>query len=144
MRSNFASLPLLNSTVRLDGLRTAEELCLRLLDLRPLSREATGHGPSCLFYLDVLLSPYEDIPHLGDDILHQMFVKKVNDLQPTDEGVSGYVLATVVYQGHLVLKVIDIILQALSRFHLDREEMVVVLLEFLSRRKLAVEWSVTS
>jgi len=38
--------------------------------------------------LDVLLSLDKDIPHLGDVILHHMFVEGVGDLQPTDEGGS--------------------------------------------------------
>ena len=66
-------------------------------DLVPLSRGATGRGLSRLFYLDVLLSPDEDIPHLGDVILHQMFVERVSNLQPTDEGDSDYVFFIVVY-----------------------------------------------
>ena len=64
-----------------------------------------------------------------------MFVEGVGDLQPTDEGGNGYVLITVVYQGHLTLKVVDVILQALPEFHLDLEEIVVVPLEFSSRSK---------
>jgi len=49
------------------------------------------------------------------------------DLQPTDESGSGYVLIAAVYQGHLALKVIDVVLQTLPGFHLDREEIVVPL-----------------
>jgi len=109
------------------------ELWLQLLNLRPLSRGVTGRGPSRLFYLDVLLSPDEDIPHLADVILHQMFIEEVGDLQPTDEGGSVYVLVAVVHQGHLALEIINVVLQTPSIFHLYREKVVVVPLEFPSR-----------
>ena len=75
-----------------------------------VSRGATGCGPCHLFYVDVLLNPNKNIPHLGDAILHQMFVEGVGDLQSTDEGGSGYVLIAVVHQGHLALKVINVAL----------------------------------
>ena len=48
--------------------------------------------------------------YLGDVVLHQMFAEGVCDLQHADEGGSGYVFVTVVYQGHLTLKVVDIVL----------------------------------
>jgi len=64
------------------------KLWLQLLDLGPLCRGATGCGPSCLFYLDVLLRPDKYIPHLGDIILHQTFVEGVCDLQPADEATA--------------------------------------------------------
>ena len=75
----------------------------------------------------------KDIPHLGDVVLHQMFIEWVGDLQPTDEGGNDYILVTVVYQGHLILDVVDVILQTLPRFHLDGEEMIVVSLKFSPR-----------
>ena len=99
----------------------------------------TGRGPSRLFYLDVLLSPDEDIPHLADVILHQMFVEGVGDLQPTDEGGSGYILIAVVHQDHLALEVINVAFQSIPSFHLDREEVVDVSLEFPPRIKVVVE-----
>ena len=37
-----------------------------------------------------------------------MFVEEVGDLQPIDEGGSGNILVTVVHQGCLVLKVVDV------------------------------------
>ena len=130
-----------DSAAHLDGLQTAEELCLRLFfggncgfsfSTSGLSLwGATGCGPSRLYYLDVLLSPDEDIPHLGDVILHQIFVEGVVDLQPIDKGDNGYILIAVVYQGHLALKVINVALQTPPSFHLDRGEVVVVPLDFL-------------
>ena len=39
----------------------------------------------------------KDIPYLSDVILHQMFVERVSNLQPTDEGDSDYVFFIVVY-----------------------------------------------
>ena len=56
------------------------ELWLCLLDLGPLSWGATGCGPNCLFYLNVLQRPDKYIPHLSDVILLQMFVEGVYDL----------------------------------------------------------------
>ena len=48
----------------------------------------------------------------------------------------GYVLVTVIYQGHLALEVVDVALQTLPGFHLDREELVTVPLKFPPRSKL--------
>ena len=98
-----------------------------LFDLRALSRGATGGSPTRLFNLYVLLRIEKDISHLGDVILHQIFIEGDGNLQSTDEEVNDYVLITVVYQGHLALKVVDIALQALLRFHFNYEEMVVVI-----------------
>ena len=70
------------------------ELC-RLLDLGVLFRGATGGSSSPLFNLYILIFPDKDIPHLGDIVLHQMFVEGVNDLQPTDKSDSGYFFVTV-------------------------------------------------
>ena len=61
-------------------------------------------------------------------------------MQPTNEGGGSYVLATVVYRGHLALEVVDVVLQALPGRHLNREEMVIVPLKFSPRSKLVVEY----
>ena len=45
------------------------------------------------------------------------------------------------YTRHLALKIIDVVLQTIPEFHLNREEMVVVPLEFLPRSKLVVEFT---
>ena len=58
------------------------ELLLWLLELGALSRGEIRHSTSHLLYLDVLLSPKKDIPHLGDIILDQIFVEGIGDLQP--------------------------------------------------------------
>ena len=55
--------------------------------------------------LDVLLGPKENILHLGDFVLHQMFVERVGDLQPTD---GSHVVIAVIHQSHLALKITDI------------------------------------
>ena len=89
--------------------------------------------------LDVLLDPKKDVPHLGDFVLHQELVQRVGDLQPTDEYCDNYILIAVIYQDHLTLKVIDIVLEALSRLHLDRKEVIVVLLKLTPRSILIVE-----
>ena len=59
-----------------------------------------------------------------------MFVEGIGNLQPTDEGDGGYILIAVVYQDHLTLEIVDVVLQALPNFHLNCEEVVVVPLEF--------------
>ena len=106
---------------------------------RALVSGATGRGPSRLFYLNVLLIPDEDIPHLGDVILHQMFVEGVGELKSTNEGGSSYVLVAVAHQDHLALEVINIALQSLPSFYLDREEVVDVPPKFPPRSILVVE-----
>ena len=98
----------------------------------------TRDSSSRLLCLDVFLCPDKDIPHLGD-VLHQIFVKRDGDLQPTYEGGSSYVLITVAYLGHLALEVVDAVLQILPGFHLDRKEMVVIPLKFPPRSKPIVE-----
>jgi len=60
-------------------------------------------------------------------------------LQPTDECSGVYVFITVVYQSHLALKIVNIVLQALLWFHLNCEEMVVSPLKLSPRSKLIVE-----
>jgi len=92
--------------VRLDGLQMAEAFWLGFFlsrncgfdfsSSRPY-REKAGCSPSYLFYLDALLSPNEDIPHLSDVILHQIYVEGISDLQPADESGGDYVLIIVVY-----------------------------------------------
>ena len=62
-----------------------------------------------------------------------MFVKRVGDLQSTDERYSRNVLVAVIYQSHLGLEIIDVVLQALPGLHLNGEEVVAVLLELASR-----------
>jgi len=56
-------------------------------------------------------------------MLHQVFVG-VRDLQPTDERSGNHVVIAVIHQSHLALKIIDILHEALSRLHLDGEEVV--------------------
>ena len=65
-----------------------------------------------------------------------MLVEGIGDLQPADKGGGGHLLVAVIYQGHLTLKIINIILQALFGFHLNCEEVVVFPLEFPPRSKL--------
>ena len=65
---------------------------------------ATGFVPSSILDLYVFLSSRQDISHLDDFILHQVFIR-VGDLQPTDER-SGSLIAAI-HQGHLALKITD-------------------------------------
>jgi len=50
---------------------------------------------------------------IGDIVLHQMLVKLVGGLQPTDECSGNYVFIAVVYQSHLALKIVDVVLRVL-------------------------------
>ena len=65
-------------------------------------------------------------------------------LAPTDEDSDGFSLIAAVYQGHLTMEVVNVVLQTLPSFHLDCEKVVVVPLEFSPRSKLAVKCMVTS
>jgi len=71
---------------------------------------AIGRTPSRIFDLHVLLRPDENVPHLGDIVLHQMLVEQVGDLQPTGECSGGYVFIAVMYQSHLALEIVDVVL----------------------------------
>ena len=51
--------------------------------------------------MHVLLRLDKNVSHLGDIVLHQMLVKRVGDLQPTDECSGGYVFTAVVNQSWL-------------------------------------------
>jgi len=53
-----------------------------------------------------------------------------------DEGGGGHIFIAIVYQGHLTLKIVSIILQALLGFHLYCKGVVVAPLEFPLRSKL--------
>jgi len=75
-----------------------------------LFRGEIGRSPSHLFDMHVLLRPNENVPHLGDIVLHQMLVQ--GDLQPIDECSGDYILIAVVYQSNLTLKIVYVALQA--------------------------------
>ena len=61
------------------------------------------------------------------------------DLQPTDECSGGFIFIAVVYQSHLGLEIVDIVLRALPWFHPNREQMVIVPLDLSSRSELFVD-----
>ena len=46
---------------------------------------AVGYTPGCVFNMNILLDSEENVSHLGDFVLHQVLVKRVGNLQPTDE-----------------------------------------------------------
>jgi len=60
-------------------------------------------------------------------------------LQPTDECSNAYIVIAVIHQGHSALEITDEIFEALSRLHLDREKVIVVLLKLPSRSILVIE-----
>ena len=53
-------------------------------------------------------------------------------LQPDNECSCGDIIITVIDQCHLTLKIIDVALEGFPLLHLDRKEMVIVLLKLLS------------
>ena len=71
-------------------------------------------------------------------MLHQVLVKRVGDLQPTDKCGGSHVIVAVIHQAHLVLKVTDVMFEALSGFHLDREEVIAFLLQLSSGSVLVI------
>ena len=96
-------------------------------------------APGRTFDLDVLLYPKEDVLHLVDFMFHQVLVEEVGDFQHIDKCCCSYIFIAIICQGHLTLKVIDIVFDALIGLHLDREEVIVVLLKLKTRGKLVVE-----
>ena len=107
--------------------------------LRSLFMGESDRTSSRLFDLHVFLHPDENVPHLGDIVLHQMLVKRVGNLQPTDECSGEYIFIVVVHRSHLLMEIVDVALKALLWFHSDREEMVAVFLELFLRSELIVE-----
>jgi len=65
-----------------------------------------------------------------------MFIHRVGDLRPADECESDNIFAAVVHLGQLTLEVADIRLETVRGSHFDGKEVVVVLLELLTRRVL--------
>ena len=83
--------------------------------------------------LYVLLSSREDVPHPGDFMLYQVFAERAKNLQPIDEHCSNHVAVAFIHQVHLALEITDMILEALSRLHLNCKEVIAFLLS--SRRE---------
>ena len=100
---------------------------------------ALGCITGCILNLNVFLSSKEVVPHLGDFMLHQVLVEGVSDLQPTDECRSSHAIIVVIHQGYLPLEITDIVFKALSGLHLDRKEVIIVLLQLLLGSVLVVE-----
>jgi len=48
--------------------------------------------------LDVLLDVEEDVPHLGNFVLHQVLVEGVDNLHPTNERRGSHVVIVVIHQ----------------------------------------------
>ena len=115
------------------------KLWLQLFPLTVVFRGVVGCASCRIFNLDVLLDPEEDVPHLVDFVFHQVLIKGVGDWQPTDEHCHCNVFVAVIYQSHLTLEITDVVLKALLGLHLDGEEVITVLLEFMSGYKLIRE-----
>lgn len=63
----------------------------------------------------------------------------MSGLQPANECGIGDVLTTVVYFGHMALKIADVVLEALALPHVDGQEVVDVPLELIARGVLSVK-----
>ena len=98
-----------------------------------------GYASGSIFGLYVLLSSSENIFHLGDFILHKVFVEGVGDLQPTDEHSGSHIIIAVIHQDQLMLEITDIMFEALSGLHLHRKEVIIVLLKLSLGSILVIE-----
>ena len=63
----------------------------------------------------------------------------MEDLQPTDECSGSHIVIAVIHQGHLAFEITDVMFEVLSGLHLDRKEMIIVLLELLLGSILVIE-----
>jgi len=72
-------------------------------------------------------------------MLHQVFVKGMRDLQPTDEHNGSHIVIEVIHQGNFDFEITDKIFEALSGCHLDGEEVIVILLRPQSGSVLVIE-----
>ena len=65
-------------------------------------------------------------------MLHEVLLQKVSDLQFIDERECRYLLTTIGDHGELVLKEVDVELEAISRLYPEGEEVVTTPLGFLA------------
>jgi len=115
------------------------KLWLRLFPLTTLFRGTVGYVPGSIFNLDVVLDPKEDVPHFSDFVFNRVLVKKVGDLQLTNECCRHIIFITVMYLSHLALVITDVVLEAIPKLHLDGEKVIIDFLEFMSGSKLIKE-----
>ena len=113
-------------------------LHLLFLQFAPSLEGVVGRTLDNILNLDVLLGTSKNVSHVGDLILHKMFVG-VGDLHPTDEHGGSYVIVPVIYESHLALKITDILFETLPNFHLDGKEETDVLSQLLSGSVLVIE-----
>ena len=79
------------------------------------------------------MSSGEDLAHLGDVVLQEVFVQGVSDLQPTDECERRDLFTTIRDFGKLALKEVDVGFEAVFLPHLNGEEVMAILLDILVR-----------
>ena len=65
-------------------------------------------------------------------MFYQVFVERVRDLQPTDEYSGSHIIIAIIYQSHLALEITNLMFEALSGRHLDKEEVITILLKLPS------------
>ena len=86
-----------------------------------------------LFQLDIKLSSRGYLAHLSEIVLQEAFVQGVSNLQPTDECERRDLFTAIRDFDKWALKEVDVRFEAVSLPHLDREEMMVILLGLLAR-----------
>lgn len=62
-------------------------------------------------------------------MLHQILVEWVVDLEPIDE-CGNYILIEVVYFCHLVIELVEIMLEAPIRLYYNGEEIIAIVVDF--------------
>ena len=110
-----------------------------VLPFIPLFWRVTGLTPGSILNMYAFLSLREDVPHPGDFILHQVFIERAEDLQPTDEHSGSHIIIAFIHHDHLTLEITDVMFKSLSRLYLDCEEVIVVILNLPSRSLLVIK-----
>ena len=107
--------------------------------LHSFIRRVTGLTPGSILNMYAFLRLREDVPHPGDFILHQVFIERAEDLQPTDEHSGSHIIIAFIHHDHLTLEITDVMFESLSRLYLDHEEVIVVILNLPLRSLLVIK-----
>ena len=78
------------------GSSSEEKVLPSVSPLRPLLGGVVGRTSVSILNLTILLDASENVPHLDDLMFHQMFVKRVRDLQSIDEHDGSDVIIVVI------------------------------------------------
>ena len=86
-----------------------------------------------LFELDVRLSSEEDLAHLGNVVLQEVFIQGLSNLQAADECENNDLFTAIRDFSKLTLKEVDVGFEIIFLPHLDGEKVMVILLGILAR-----------